>query len=270
MKTKILLLCMISFMLLSCENKKKQKVAELKYDVSRFQLVKEGEDGVLDTISKTKKIQKTNAIFNAKREYIYSAKFIKDKNILSESIITMQPTNTRWNDSELQETVFYHYEYNEKDSIEFVPYLDSLNLDKHHWAKTYKTGIIENKEKIWMHPFRSNQFVSTEVSPFPMVQLPLSIGKTWNRTLNLSYGWGKWSHKSISNFYEVTNKKSIPVDFTGKKLLNCWVINSSAKMDLGTSYLKSYFHPSYGFVKLEYSDYLGHSMIFKLIDIKRN
>lgn len=38
-----------------------------------------------------------------------------------------------------------------------------------------KSGIIENKLNVWLHPPRSNQFRMTEVNPFPYIKSPYEV-----------------------------------------------------------------------------------------------
>lgn len=50
--------------------------------------------------------------------------------------------------------------------------------------------------------------------------------------------------------------------------LKCFVIESEASSELGTTRLVAYFHPKYGFVKLDYTNIDGSKTILTLVEHK--
>ncbi len=117
------------------------------------------------------------------------------------------------------------------------------------------TGAVENDKNIWIHPIRKGFFNSLETAPFPFVKKTLQIGLEWTDQMQIeqSWGnemWGKWKGQLLLTYnYKITEKKTIKTEI-GE--INCFVIWSSAKSDIGTTKLTSYFSEKYGFVKLEY------------------
>ena len=71
------------------------------------------------------------------------------------------------------------------------------------------------------------------------------IGEGWGNEK-----WGKWEGELLLTYdYKITHKESIKTQI-GE--MDCYVIESTAKSDIGTTKLISYFSEIYGFVKLEY------------------
>ena len=65
--------------------------------------------------------------------------------------------------------------------------------------------------------------------------------------------------------YVVTEKTKRPTSFGP---LNCFVILGMASNRVGQSQLRSYFHPKYGFVRLEYSNVDGSKLSLELMKLK--
>ena len=73
----------------------------------------------------------------------------------------------------------------------------------------------------------------------------MRIGKNWGNKL-----WGEWKGQLLLTYsYKITEKKTIKTEI-GE--IDCFVIESSAKSEIGTTRLISYFSEKYGFVRLEY------------------
>lgn len=124
--------------------------------------------------------------------------------------------------------------------------------------KTYSmSGGIENEANIWIHPHRDLYLEILEINPFPYVKAPYKVGTKWNWALEIGNGWKDerwaiWEGNIINKYnYEIVKEEVLETPF-GK--LNCFVINSEGKSDIGTTKLISYFHKKYGFVKLDYTN----------------
>ncbi len=119
------------------------------------------------------------------------------------------------------------------------------------------SGIIENEANIWMHPPRDQYFRILELNPFPYIKAPYKVGTKWNWNLQIGSQWGdkRWKtwEGTIDNKYdyEITAKKTISTPFGD---LECLVVESTAKSNLGKTSLTAYFHQKYGFVKLDYTN----------------
>lgn len=119
------------------------------------------------------------------------------------------------------------------------------------------TGLIENEMNIWLHPPRDFLFEILEFNPFPYIKYPFQIGNSWNWELRIGCQWGDKRWKEWSG--NITNKYQYKI--TGRETLNtaigsleCYVVESEAKSELGTTKLTSYFNEQFGFVKLMYTN----------------
>ncbi|MGZ8545009.1 MAG: hypothetical protein ACXWV0_06915 [Flavisolibacter sp.] len=134
------------------------------------------------------------------------------------------------------------------------------------------TGLIENKNNIWLHPFRGKYFSVLEFSPFPYVQLPLVKGNRW--TWLLTDISERWSDNRIITYqgkqqatyqYKITGKKNIQTTF-GPKI--CYVTEAEANTTLGLTRLTSYFHPEMGFMRLDYTNIDGSVIRLVLVEVR--
>tara|TARA_B100000989_G_scaffold294298_1_gene273181 strand:- start:657 stop:1016 length:360 start_codon:yes stop_codon:yes gene_type:complete len=119
-----------------------------------------------------------------------------------------------------------------------------------------------------MHPFRANQYLFTEVAPFPEVKFPLKIDKSWSGYLRIGNGWGDWVNTSGNMTYHVESKE----DYDSKMGLikDCWKIRSKAIYPFGVSYLDFLFNSEIGFVRMDYLNYEEQKLTFELIDMIEN
>lgn len=165
--------------------------------------------------------------------------------------------------------VGYEIEHGNLQGMTQVKYNYSNRLDT--LSNFEKSGIIENKMNVWLHPPRSNQFRMTEINPFPYIKRPYEVGNTWTWDLEIGDQWGNWLWKewngNIKNqcFYTITGKEIISSAF-GKIL--CYVVKSNAESEIGSTSLTAYFSEKFGFVKLFYTNIDGSELVMNLVKIK--
>jgi hypothetical protein len=89
------------------------------------------------------------------------------------------------------------------------------------------------------------------------------IGEGWGNEK-----WGKWEGELLLNY----NYKIIGIEIIVAEVgeIECYVIESKATSEIGTTKLKSYFSDKFGFVRLEYELLTGIIINFWLIDFKEN
>jgi hypothetical protein len=135
------------------------------------------------------------------------------------------------------------------------------------------TGIYDNKKNIWMHPPRQYTFKILQLNPFPFYQLDETIKNwAWNVEVGGAYLDNRWvktkENIKVRYDYERQNDQIIETAFGN---LNCKVTNA-----IGSSHsenfkmktiLKSYYHPEYGFVRLEYKNIDGSKIIIQLVEV---
>jgi hypothetical protein len=133
------------------------------------------------------------------------------------------------------------------------------------------TGLIEDSSRIWLHPPRDFAFKITEFNPFPEVELPLKVGKAWNRSISIPATWAEGFNFTIngSTSFEIslkiTSKEKIKTKI-GE--LTCYIIEGLGKGELGETKSRFYFNEEAGFVKLEYRNLDKSKLIIDLISIK--
>lgn len=136
------------------------------------------------------------------------------------------------------------------------------------------TGVIDNKKNLWIHPPRTFTFKILQLNPYPFYCLDETVKTwTWNLKTGGSYLDPRW----------INHKGNITIHFSYKRLkdeiietplgkLNCKVTDGSGSSELNDllfkTSLKSFYHPKYGFVRLEYANINGTKLVIQLIDTK--
>ncbi|MDW3196109.1 MAG: hypothetical protein R8G66_27300 [Cytophagales bacterium] len=203
-------------------------------------------------------------IFKPCRTFIYKARYWDHEyNLLSDELIQVDVSGRGWEyQPDRQDEIVIQYQYETEDIGRLQSY--SLNPDLSYWTKKTTTGIIENEDRFWIHPFRSNQYDFTEVAPFPEVTFPLSIGKIWGGSLNIGEGWGVWGHSTVNHRYEVLAHEHVEIPFG---VMTAWEVSSIATAPYGTSFHNFWFHEDYGFVKMTVNNYANQTLQFQLIEV---
>lgn len=141
------------------------------------------------------------------------------------------------------------------------------------FASISSTGAIENDQNVWIHPIRRGFFNALETAPFPFVKKPLQMNLEWTDQMKIGEGWrnklwGTWEGSLLLNYvYKVIAKQTLQTEL-GE--ISCYVIESSAQSEIGTTKLISYFSEKYGFVRLEYELLNGLNISFWLTDFQTN
>lgn len=132
------------------------------------------------------------------------------------------------------------------------------------------SGVVENYRNVWMHPPREALFKILELNPFPFIQEPYEVGKSWDWELDISNEWAdpRWAtwEGSVTNIYqyEITDKKTISTKLGD---LECLIVKASAKSELGTTHLTGAFNTEYGFVDLDFINIDGTKLKLEISEI---
>ena len=213
-----------------------------------------------------RRIPKIRRIFKAGRVYHYKAIYIGLNNdTLSNSLVNIRTTGLRWDQQpEKQDLIYYEFPGYKADSAKLSDH--KINKEFQIWTDNNATGVIENVERVWMHPIRVNQYKFTEVAPFPEVFFPLQNGKKWDGGETPIYkGWGEWCGQTVKSKYKIAGKAIFL--FKGSEI-SCWVIKSISKCPSGKSKLITLFNENFGFVKMEYQNYEKEKLVFELIKME--
>lgn len=209
-----------------------------------------------------------NIIFDSLKTYTYEAVFVGRDGIKTVEKIILKPLGIPWKYQKSQSE--YVVEYFPSDSIlNLIVDPTCKSSDTRYVKKSTRSssGAVENNDFIWFHPFRSNQYIYTEVAPFPEVKFDsLIVGKSWHSgKIYILSGWGKFKGNLSSQYYVIGNKK---IEFRGEIIDNCWEIKGIGEHNkLGKSSVKYLFHEKYGFLELNYQFFDGTLIEFKLTDI---
>ncbi len=205
-------------------------------------------------------------IFKPCREYIFRARYW-DRNyeLVSDEYIWMMATGREWEyEPESQDEIAIQYLV-DQTKIDFIQGYNINPEFAHPWKEGEVTGIIETDETVWMHPFRSNQYIFTEVASFPYVKLPLHKGNQWTSNLHIYEGWGSWSYATLNDIYTVIEREVVETEFRD---LEAWHIKGVSTAHFGTSIHDFWYHEEYGFVKMVINNYAGQVLIFELVEVK--
>lgn len=198
------------------------------------------------------------------REYIYSAYYYDSTGeIITSEQLVLEPTGEKWSIDTQQTLVRFKINFTTEDSARLAPY--PLNGMARGWLRSYREGAIEKPAYIWMHPVRSNQYLLTELAPFPEARFPLEDGKNWNNQLFIYKAFGTFEGTVTSN-YTVSKPENRVYDFD---TLNCWKITGIGIHErLGRNEAVYYFNEEYGFTEMNYIFYNKQKINFKLLSLR--
>nr|WP_319999251.1 hypothetical protein [uncultured Draconibacterium sp.] len=224
-----------------------------------------------------KNVDSDNKIFKIGRAFIYDYEIIENGYNYKLNYNAGLPENK------------FELVKDEKDTLELkihllIPKVEKKERTNKNQTETYyifeptfsfmsQTGIVENNSNVWIHPPRSGFFAALETCPYPYVKLPIKIGKEWNDKMKIgdqwcNKKWGVWNKKLLLAYdYKITQKTKVKTDL-GE--LDCFVIESTAKSEIGQSKLTSYFSEKYGFVRLDYELATGIKVNLWIDNLKEN
>ncbi len=163
-----------------------------------------------------------------------------------------------------QKKIIWEYTPNEKaDSItiyEIYKLMESSNCTtttcNSNWEvqnQSYlfeKTGLIENKSKLWIHPPRSKYFRILEFAPFPYLN---KLDSIYTDTIILGNGWGDLKGEKIISNYITKEKDSYTI------------VKAESNSILGNT--ESIFTINkMGFIKMEYLLFSRYKITFILLN----
>ncbi|SFD49806.1 hypothetical protein SAMN05518672_102185 [Chitinophaga sp. CF118] len=136
------------------------------------------------------------------------------------------------------------------------------------------TGVIDNYKNLWMHPPRQFTFKILQLNPFPFYYLDESVNHwSWELETGGAYLDPRWinSKEKVKINYDYVRQNDETINSPLGKI-KCKVTNGTGTSEFGNTtmktYLKSYYHPKYGFVRLEYININGTKIVIQLTDIE--
>jgi hypothetical protein len=113
-----------------------------------------------------------------------------------------------------------------------------------------KTGAIENKEEVWIHPPRSKYYKLLELSPFPLIKWNKN---TYQSTIKLGGSWGVFSYDTITSDYVVENQNN-----------GTFLIKAKSSTRSGIIRAEFIYSIESGFTNLEYWFFENYHITFSL------
>lgn len=210
------------------------------------------------------------SVYEPCSEFVFRAKYWYDGELVSDENISVFITGNHWqyDSSQAEALLLYNSDYDQSSIERIRSFGINPEINERKWVNQSTTGIIDNENMVFLHPFRDNQYYFTEIAPFPEVFFPFYLGKTWTGKLNIGAGWGIWDGQRIETSYEVVKKESLII--SGKKYDNCWKISSRANSTFGVSSLNTWFHDEFGFIKYNYITYAGQILQLELVEVVRH
>ncbi len=201
--------------------------------------------------------------FEKGKKQIYQSEYRDSQgNLIFNETLEFAGTGEKTHFSEKQDKIFYTFNYTSEDSARFVqnPRLYKTFTYSKSWQKTFSQGIIQNEERLWLHPLRANQYRFTQYSPFPEVRFPLEEGKQWtgNNPPTAEYG------NTIDCRYEVMSKGIYQGPFGILK--DCWFVKGSCNFEEFTNELLMTYHEEHGFIEFSYDIHNGDQVLITLIE----
>jgi len=134
-------------------------------------------------------------------------------------------------------------------------------------AESSTTGVMQNENKVWLHPPRVGSLEFLEAFPFPEVRFPLEIGKTWKNSISVASGFEELNGKTIHSDYEIISDDA---GVNGPEEDEIWEIHAQSFIDGDDRKFEAIyvFHHEDGFIGYTY---LIDSVIFaevKLISLR--
>jgi len=209
------------------------------------------------------------SIYKLGSEWTFAYQFIPPKaKLVSENTITTEDLN------KVKNVVITAV----KTPEHFREILDADNIADFSFEYKYppqgissQSMILENENMVWIHPPRSYFFKILQINPYPYIKKPFKKGTKWTWELEIGSFWGDKRWKEWTGIItNVANYEIVGDTLLSTKLgkMKCYVVQSSAKSELGTTYLTSYFNQTFGFVKLDYTNIDGSKIILELIEWK--
>lgn len=189
-----------------------------------------------------------NKIYPVEREILYKCSVKKDNEVLNLNLkfirMTVQGTTKPFSN--------YDPDYNQ--TVIKYEYLD----ENYKRIIGERTGLIENKKNIWLHPPRNADLDVLQLSAFPYIKF--GAIKNWEWTLHASYA--NYQDVDLTHRYE----KGKAIEFNSDiGVLRCILIQATTESYIGTTISKFLYNRTHGFVKLEFHTIEGTTITLEVM-----
>ena len=135
------------------------------------------------------------------------------------------------------------------------------------YPKKTGSGVAEGAGGVWIHPPRFDEYAILELSPFPEVKRPFVPGQIWDWKLHVgdhyaNSAWAVWKGDMLVKTQYSATKTQVVRTALGQ--LACQEVLAVSCCAQGISTLRTLFHPTYGFVVLNYRNIDGKRLKLEL------
>lgn len=185
--------------------------------------------------------------------------------------------------------VIYEYKYSIKNENNIIEngtiYLGCLGhkwaLDKKQYTAIWTTdiswfidirittGILETKDRIWLHPPRQGNFRILQYSPYPEIIKNINF---WKRDLDIGKYWEEekfhiTGNESLEFIYEKKEIKNCEINFLNDNLVCQLIYSESKNINHRKTSFKGCFNEEFGFIEMTFKNIDGSIIQFVLTDI---
>lgn len=213
----------------------------------------------------TKPLPEYSNLWGREREYHFSVTYSDSLNqIISTEKLIIKPSGQIWEIDPKQTLLNFTLDslYADWSRVPDPP----LNGIRKSWSSNFQEGAIQTNTKIWLHPLRKNQYILTELAPFPEIILPITQNTTWHTTL--------WVYKAFGTFegtiecdYSILKQEQRIYNFA---TITCWkIVATGTHNKLGINKVLYYFNEEYGFTEMKYEFYNKQKIEITLTSVKK-
>ncbi|PZR27747.1 MAG: hypothetical protein DI535_09180 [Citrobacter freundii] len=225
-----------------------------------------------------------NKIFVPGKTYLYDYFIVKGNDTLKYKITPMPDGSKSWayvpkENADSSTVVFLGIKTLPKKGPIMMdkPDYDQTEIFLYHYNIALKpldtelTGVIENKQNVWLHPFRFHALQILQLAPFPYAKLNLPRGQTYRWDLAIGKHWPEfraleWKGRiNMKCNYTIGENTEVEVPY-GK--VSCTEIRAEGVTREGTGRLLAYFNEQLGFVKLVYNNLDGSVIVISLKEVR--
>ena len=179
-----------------------------------------------------------NVVYPVNRKVLYQCT-IKNNNNLS-----VRDTDLRYVRMIVQGTTKPFSSF-DPDYSQTVIKFEYLDVNKKQIARE-RTGLVENKINIWLHPPRQIDLHVLQLSAFPYINL--NAIKKWKWKLDASYG--NYQNVNLTHYYKKNKEVMYDLDLGQFK---CVLVEAISKSRIGTTKAEFLYNDELGFVKMQFS-----------------